>query len=71
MQTRKIKGLFGKRLNLYHKIPGFNDFKEESLNEKSILRKEENADNQHFLLFLRCFSTPSKEREKKKKTEFE
>ena len=45
--------MFGKGLILNHTITTFNDPKEESV--ENIVGKEENAGNQHFLLFPQCF----------------
>ena len=43
----------GKGLTLSHKIPTFNDPKEGGF--ENISGKGENAGNQHFLLFPKCF----------------
>ena len=40
-------------LPLYHTIPSFKDPKKEAFGH--IVRKGENAGNQHFLLFPHCF----------------
>ena len=45
--------LSGDRLTLYHTIPSFNDPEQDTL--ENILGKGENAGNQHFLLYPKCF----------------
>ena len=46
-------------LILYHTIPTFNDLENEAF--ENIVRKGENAGNQHFLLFPQCFLNFSKQ----------
>ena len=50
LQTRENQGLFGKGLNLYHTVTTLRKRPFEN-----ILGKGENAGNQHFLLFPKCF----------------